>query len=1183
MPYFYRRRVKNPCARCNYQCDTDCIQCVVCSKQIHRKCLKLTKKVFESIDREIFVCSKKCEFLKFPFSSVGDKEFIRTNTKNSKFPCMKCVGECNKKYERLQCAGCLRWLHLECTGLPREEFGKHISSNTGSVYHCSLKCELKLLPFCNLDEFDFVDYVSHGKLQYVRRTKVKRKKRLSLKQLNDESTPSSMCEYLEPCDVHTVVNDNSPTDLTVYHSNVCSLPKNLEKLFETFQGGTKLPDIIGVTETRIEEHLAKIDIDGYDFEPCFSTTQAGGAGIYVANYLGYSIRRDLSLNLQHCEDVWVEIDVHKKKKYTKFQDEKKLVVGIVYRHPGSQYKRFCDTLCNNIDIMNKSNNNFVIMGDVNVNINKYNIVGTVTDYLQSIEGAGCLSFIDRATRVVKRCDRWETSCIDHIYSNIEPVRMQAYVVTSDVSDHFSTLAKIVDANAINISKKPIYRRKKFLSPQEKNNFNRELNFLLNKFGCFDPDSPYTVDEKTAFLISCYESLIDKYMPLKKLSQNKKKMLLKPWITSGIRKSIATRDKLRKKSIKNKSDEIDKLYKFYRNKITHVKRLSFNNHYNKKLQNSFGNKRKEWEIVNQITAYKKKKKSEIHTLKGENGVVLRNECDIANGLNKHFNSIGQKMANKFPKSTEGDTKAVEKIDRTLDTIYLHRTTIKEVEKLIDKLKSNKAPGIDGISNYIIKSSIKIVSPILVKLFNQCMGKGIFPNSLKIACIVPLHKGGDKSDSTNYRPISLLPLFGKIFEKIIEIRLVKFLDKKKIITPHQFGFRKFYSTELAVTEIQNMLLKNMDENKITCTIFLDLAKAFDTVDHGILLLKMEKYGIRGQALALLKSYLQDRQHSVKLNNIQSTFLTLNIGVPQGSVLGPLLFLLYINDLPNFTNFNVKLFADDTFLSLESKNYKDLQKNVNEEMKNVSKWLTINKLTLNVSKTKYMVISNKKKPPDNDFQIKFDDVFLEKCSNYKYLGVYLDDKLSWKPHIDYISNKISKMCGIFSKLRYSTNLNLLRCVYYALVASHLQYCNLVWGNASASILDPLKKIQNRIIRILSFAPYNCNNVNALYDDLQLLNLEQIHKIAKGKFVYKYKAGKLPSNFENYLVDTNAIHSHYLRSSSLSNYTKVWGRTRHSMKMIRYDAVKVWEGIPNKIKEMKTLKSFCENYKCFLLNGVF
>ena len=188
-----------------------------------------------------------------------------------------------------------------------------------------------------------------------------------------------------------------------------------------------------------------------------------------------------------------------------------------------------------------------------------------------------------------------------------------------------------------------------------------------------------------------------------------------------------------------------------------------------------------------------------------------------------------------------------------------------------------------------------------------------------------------------------------------------------------------------------------------------------------------------------------------------------------------------MPNSTNFHVKLFADDTFLSLDSKNYKDLQKKVNDEMKNISKWLTNNKLTLNISKTKFMVISKKKKPPENDFQVQFDNVCIEKCSSYKYLGIFLDDKLSWKPHIDYISNKISKMCVFFSKLRYATNFHLLKSVYFALAASHLQYCNLVWGNAAQSILDPLRKIQNRIIRILSFAPFNCHNIKMLYEDSQ------------------------------------------------------------------------------------------------------
>ena len=319
--------------------------------------------------------------------------------------------------------------------------------------------------------------------------------------------------------------------------------------------------------------------------------------------------------------------------------------------------------------------------------------------------------------------------------------------------------------------------------------------------------------------------------------------------------------------------------------------------------------------------------------------------------------------------------------------------------------------------------------------------------------------------------------------------------------------------------------------------------------------------------MKSYLKDRLHMVKIGSTTSNFLTLNIGVPQGSVLGPLLFLLYINDMPKSTKFYVKLFADDTFLSYSSDNYEDLQRKVNEELININNWLKNNKLTLNISKTKYMIITNRKKPPHSEFKIKVANTEIKKCIFYKYLGVLLDETLSWKPHIDYICRKISRMCGIFSKLRYATNFPLLIQVYHALVASHLQYCNLVWGNASETILSPLKKMQNRIIRIISFSPYNCHNVHELYEDLQLLNLDQIHKMAKAKFMFKYENGKLPSNFDNYLVKVSDVHSYNLRSTSAGKYMKVWGRTKHSLKILQYDAVKVWENVPSEIKENRSI----------------
>ena len=1128
----------------------------------------------------------------FPLFSIKRKrDFIKLNTFHKiKDPCTKCSGECHN-FDIIQCDVCLGWTHLVCTSLNRDTFLK--LGDCSDKYICSKRCEMKVFPFNNITNGNFSSAFVPPVIDTVTEKQMRESVDNSLTQReNTPDDPIIQCDYLETCDVQDLGITYGSKDLTAFHSNVASLPKNLKDLEELFRFCQKLPDIIGVTETRILENgndSRNTKLEGYNFEHCPTPTDAGGAGVYISKQIEYEVRDDLYLDLERCEDIWIQIKLHNDKKvYNKAvhtgNTQSKLnhlIVGIVYRHPGSQFKEFGKRMCKNITQLNNENSKFAILGDININLLKYNIVGTVTDYLNNVQASGCLSYINKATRVAKRGTKWQSSCIDHFYSNIDREKTKSYIVTSNISDHYSIFVQLNQIKDLGVPETDIYSRRKFLTEVEVLKLNSELENALQSIN-FN-DGSVSLDEKTSALITIYNKLRDKYFSIKKLSRKEKTFFFKPWISSAIQVSMKTRDKLQRKSLRLKTDDSIREYKKYKNHVNRLQKIAYNNFHSKKVTSNFKNKKKLWQTINEIGNYKKNTKTDIKCLK-KDGMEVREPRLIAECLNDHFNTIGKNMAQKFERENNilslSSTQDNYILPNPTHSIFFENTSLVEIRKLIKCLDINKAPGSDGISNYMIKKTINILAPILVKLFNDCMKEGIFPSALKIASIVPIHKGGPKEDPTNYRPISLLPQFGKLFEKIIEARLSNYLDKHKYITKNQYGFRKNYSTELAIADIQNTLLKNLDDNKFTCTIFLDLAKAFDTVDHKILLKKLEKYGIRGKPLLLLKSYLSNRQHLTKFLNDVSELKVIDIGVPQGSILGPLLFLLFINDLPSVTNFNVKLFADDTFLSLEADNYNEIFKKSNIELKKISRWLTANKLTLNVSKTKYMIIHRRKGKLNVKPAIKFNGKKLEKCTSYKYLGIFLDEKLNWKVHIKYLCEKLSKLCGIFSKLRHCCSTELMKVIYHALFSSHLQYCNFIWGNATDRVLMPLVCLQDKLIKIISFAHFEQTEIDHLYNDLSFLKLKDIHLLSKAKFVYKFKNSKLPPNFYNFLSANTFQQAYPLRSRVVHNDFKcVWGRTNYGSKMVQYEGALLWNSIPQHVRVMPTIKEFAKNYKTLLI----
>ncbi len=517
------------------------------------------------------------------------------------------------------------------------------------------------------------------------------------------------------------------------------------------------------------------------------------------------------------------------------------------------------------------------------------------------------------------------------------------------------------------------------------------------------------------------------------------------------------------------------------------------------------------------------------------------------------------------------------NRVEDSITLPDTSASEVLELILGLNPKKASGYDEINNKLIKRTNDTIAPFLNTLFNAVMKQGVYPDCFKTAQVTPLYKGGDRSNVNSYRPISLLPAFSKLLEKIIFVRMMNFLIEKNILSERQFGFRPKFSTEYAILDIYEKLLKNLDEKQTSCAIFLDLAKAFDTVSHDILLRKLEKYGIRGNALELLSSYLKDRYQFVKMGETKSIISLIEYGVPQGSILGPILFLLYINDLPEATNFFIKLYADDTFLCAQSNDLKALEKHVNEELKKVYDWLRSNRLTLNIAKSKYIIVTNKRSV--TPISVRINDTELDECDSYKYLGVIFDKNLDWKAHVEYICDKISRAVGCIAKLRHRVDIEILREVYHALIHSYVRYGILAWGNISEAGMQPLTTLLNKAIRIMTFAPFGPLDLKPIYKELEILNISQTFSFEKAKFMYKSKMNILPVTIADYFeAYERPVHSYNLRRRQHDNQPDFVFNTASGRKSIQHEGELLWKSLPPYLKECESLNVFKGFFKKYI-----
>ena len=538
---------------------------------------------------------------------------------------------------------------------------------------------------------------------------------------------------------------------------------------------------------------------------------------------------------------------------------------------------------------------------------------------------------------------------------------------------------------------------------KKDAFRKELKTKLTLFSSntqnLDPNAKFNRFMKIA------DTVVNKYLPLRPCTNKEQRRRENPWMTNAIFKSIKNKDKLYFIKMKYRLAINEQRYKQYRNYLNRIIRKAKKDYYITKLQASANKSKAIWSVINEILS-KKRKRTEIKKIKTPNGQHTNDPQQIADAFNNYFCSIGSKLASEIP-----DVPHKIFSPRVQHSFALFETNPEEISKLIAALNPKKGNRLNDIPTSMIKLSNYIISPFLSEIFNSCMTQGCYPDRLKIAQVIPVYKKGPKDECSNYRPISLLSNMNKLFERILYSRLSVILTNSSYC--NQYGFRKDHCTSMAIYDILESKIGDRDKGNITCAVYLDLSKAFDTVDSNLLLKKLEHYGIRGTALGLFRSYLSNRKQCTNINSILSELISIELGVPQGSILGPFLFLVYINDLPNSSLLLSKLFADDTCLLFSANSVANLQNIANQEIAKIEKWMTSNKLTLNHTKSKFMVIN--KRGGNCNLNVRIKNELIEKVYSIEYLGITIDSNLSWNEHIKQLESSLSTASGIISKLRH------------------------------------------------------------------------------------------------------------------------------------------------------------------------